>query len=208
MLLLPPFEGTVEQQLGKDRSLLSAGAEVLRFWESRETAVVLGRGNRAEQWVNRNACHEDGVPILRRDSGGGTVVIAQGCLNYCLVFSLDHRPGWRDVSRSFVEILGRMADALQVDFRPPCDLAWKERKVGGCAQRRTATSLLHHGTLLYGFDAGLAERYLLHPERQPPYRAGRPHREFLTNLPLTSDEIRKRVAQIWGTERTTRPPSP
>ena len=133
-------------------------------------------------------------------------MLGRGCLNYSLILSLGHRAAWHDVNRSFVEILGRIAAVLNLDFRPPSDLALKERKVSGCAQRRTASSILHHGTFLYDFDAGLAERYLLPPERQPPYRQGRPHHEFLANLSMTSDEIRERMADLWDAAAVTPPP--
>jgi len=198
MRLLPSSEGTVQQQLETDLALLRAGEEGLRFWEpSQETAVVLGRGNRVEEWADVNACRSDGVPILRRESGGGAVVLSPGCLNYSLVFSLEQRPAWRDVKRSFSDILQCIAGALQLEFREPCDLAWQNRKVSGSAQRRTPAALLHHGTFLYNFDPAMAERYLLQPKRQPPYRKGRSHAGFLTNMPLPPDEIRRRITAVW-----------
>jgi lipoate-protein ligase A len=110
---------------------------------------------------------------------------------------LDERTEWRDVRRSLREILARVAHALGVEFREPSDLSLEERKVSGCAQRRSTTTLLHHGTLLYAFDADLAERYLLEPGRQPVYRNGRRHSDFLGNLPLGSAEIRVRLTEQW-----------
>jgi len=199
MRLLPSFEGTVPQQLAFDNALLAAGEEVLRFWESNETAVVLGKGNRAAEWIDTEACSSDDVPVIRRDSGGGAVVIAAGCLNYTFVFSLQQRPAWNDVARSFQEILEPIAEALGASFRVPCDLVMDDRKAGGSAQRRTALSMLHHGTFLYDFDSGLAERYLRMPVRQPPYRRQRAHRDFLGNIPLSSVEIRERVIACLGT---------
>lgn len=205
MQLLPSIEGTIPQQIARDMALLHAGEEVLRFWEPvDQVAVVLGRGNLREEWVNVEACDADGVPILRRESGGGAVVLAPGCLNYSLVFSLERRPAWREVSRSFADILQCMADALMLEFREPCDLALRERKVSGSAQRRTPTALLHHGTFLHEFDPALAERYLLQPKRQPQYRKGRNHADFLANVELPPQEIGSRVAQAWGLGQTTR----
>ena len=73
------------------------------------------------------------------------------------------------------------------------DLALAGRKVSGNAQRRGRCGVLHHGTVLYDFDASLAERYLLEPPRQPDYRAGRSHQAFLGNLPLSGDVVRQRI---------------
>lgn len=193
MRLVHLMESSVEQQLAEENALLAAGEEVLGFWESRETTVVLGRGNRAEEWVNLEACLRDHVPVVRRDSGGGAVVLSAGCLNYSLVCSLERHPTWRNVRQSLEDILQPLAAALGTDFRRPGDLTIEERKVSGCAQRRNASGVLHHGTVLYDFDANLAERYLKMPKRQPEYRRGRSHREFLSNLPQGVEEVRKRV---------------
>ena len=42
--------------------------------------------------------------------------------------------------------------------------------------------MLYHGTLLDSFDLDAVGRLLRHPPREPGYRAGRPHGEFLANL--------------------------
>jgi lipoate-protein ligase A len=69
------------------------------------------------------------------------------------------------------------------------DLVFRGRKVSGSAQRRGRRAILHHGTILYDFDASLATRYLKEPARQPPYRAGRRHSDFLGNLPLSRSAV-------------------
>jgi len=171
---------------------------ISHFWESARPIVVLGRGGRIEEQVNQPACAADNVAILRRCSGGGAVVLAPGCLNYTLLFSLEAHPHFRNVARSFGEILAPIADALGAEIQGQSDLVYRGRKVSGNAQRRTATTLLHHGTLLYGFDPALAARYLLEPTRQPDYRRRRPHTEFLGNLPYSAAEIQQRVAAVYS----------
>lgn len=187
----------VAENLALDEALLAEGVETLRFWECTDPVVVLGRSGRLPDQVHVDACEADRVPVVRRSSGGGAVVLAAGCLNYSLVFRLDQRPEWRDVRLSVRQILGVLARELAADFREPSDLAVQDRKISGCAQRRTAHTLLHHGTLLYAFDSRLAERYLREPERQPSYRRGRSHTAFLGNLPLEAGLIRDRVAAAW-----------
>ena len=169
-----------------------------RFWESPRPVVVLGRSGRIAEQVNQEACAADNIDILRRCSGGGAVVLAPGCLNYSLVFSLEAHPQLRNVSLSFHEILAPIAKALGATICGQSDLVWKGRKVSGNSQRRVAGALLHHGTLLYSFDPELAARYLLEPPRQPDYRRRRPHTEFLGNLPYSAAEIQQRVAEIWN----------
>jgi lipoate-protein ligase A len=96
--------------------------------------------------------------------------------------------------------MSRMRHALAVpgiEFEGDSDLTMDGRKVSGNAQRRMQHAILHHGTLLYSFDAGRAERFLAPPHRQPPYRAGRTHGEFLGNLPLTAVQIEERLMKAW-----------
>jgi lipoate-protein ligase A len=171
-------------------------AEALHIWESPVPVIVLGRSGSASNAVVSEACAADGVAILRRDSGGGAVLLGPGCICYSLLLSLDRRPALRDVRLSYQRILGHVIAALAVPglaIRGLADLAMGERKVSGNAQRRGSRALLHHGTLLYAFEPTTVEKYLLEPSRQPDYRAARRHVDFLGNLPLSADDIRARL---------------
>lgn len=78
------------------------------------------------------------------------------------------------------------------------DLALDGRKVSGNAQRRSSAAVLHHGTVLCGFNVGRVGRYLRRPQKEPAYRAGRGHEEFLTNLPVGVDVIRRGLVEEFG----------
>jgi lipoate-protein ligase A len=176
--------------------------EVLRVWEVAQPVVVLGAGCKWADEAHDANCTADGVPILRRSSGGGTVLWGRGCLLYSLVLNYDRSPHLREIGSSYAYILERIAVAMRdriPDIRPAgtSDLAVGERKCSGNAQQRKRRHLLHHGTLLYDFDLAQVGRYLLPPPRQPEYRAGREHTAFLCNLPLTADELKRRLRERW-----------
>ena len=165
-------------------------------WEATQPVVVVGRNSRPADHVNLEACLEDDVPVLRRCSGGGAVLLAPGCLNYAIAISLVSHPSLADVRRSVKVILGRVADALDIlglCIAGEADLALNNRKVSGNAQRRGRHALLHHGTLLYAFDTTLVRRYLPEPARQPAYRGHRRHTDFIGNLPLSKDAVEASV---------------
>jgi lipoate-protein ligase A len=178
------------------------GGEVLRLWEWPTPAVVLGTACRLAQDVDEPACRADGVPILRRSSGGGTVLLGRGCLCYSLVLRYDRSPLLAEIPTSYVYIMGRVLRALD-GFLPgleragTSDLAAAGRKFSGNAQQRKRTHLLHHGTLLYDFNLGLIGRYLRLPERQPEYRANREHGDFVMNLPVGREELKRRLRFAW-----------
>ncbi|HEV3262522.1 MAG TPA: lipoate--protein ligase family protein [Gemmataceae bacterium] len=194
------------ENLALDEALLvqaeAGGGEVLRFWEWQDTAVVLGSGCRLAEDVHEAACRADGVPILRRASGGGTVLQAAGCLSYSLVLSYERSPALQGIRPSYAYILERVGEALNdllpgIEHAGISDLAAGGQKFSGNAQQRKRTHLLHHGTLLYDFDVEVIGRYLRLPPRQPEYRQRRDHGEFLMNLPATAAELKRRLRDAW-----------
>src|SRR5437870_5193919 len=89
-LVLP----TLAENLALDEALLlaaetSQGEEVLRLWEWPALAIILGAGGRLSEDVNETACELDDIPIYRRSSGGGTVLLGPGCLCFSLVLSYE-----------------------------------------------------------------------------------------------------------------------
>jgi lipoate-protein ligase A len=204
---------SLAENLALDEALLleaedDRGGEVLRVWEWLQPAVVLGSGCRLAEDTDPTTCRADGVPILRRASGGGTVLLAAGCLCYSLVLSYDRDPALREIRSSYCYILGRIRAALSeilpaIACAGTSDLAVDGRKFSGNAQQRKRRFLLHHGTLLYHFDLDTVGRYLRLPARQPDYRCGRDHEAFLTNLPTDAGELRRCLQAAWHARTET-----
>lgn len=198
------------ENLALDEALLLAaesgdGGEVLRFWSWPTPAVVLGSGGQLAEDVRENACIADAVPILRRSSGGGTVLLGSGCLVYSLILSYERDPALSAIRSSYRFILNRIRRTLEegigcIEQAGISDLIFDGRKFSGTAQQRKSTFLLHHGTLLYDFDLSLLPHYLREPPLQPEYRAGRSHLAFVCNLPLPGEEIKRRLRHVWKAE--------
>jgi len=196
------------ENLALDEALLLAAeagdsGEALRLWEWPAPVVVLGSGCRLTEDVDEAACVADAVPILRRASGGGTVLLGRGCLLYTLILSYERSADLREIRPSYHHILGRIGQALadgsgRIEQAGISDLALEGRKFSGTAQQRKRSFLLHHGTLLYDFDPELLPRYLRQPQRQPAYRAGRDHLAFVGNLPLPRGELKRRLRAVWN----------
>jgi lipoate-protein ligase A len=197
-----PAGNAAEQHLVEDRRLFERvehGAAVYgwRLWEADTAAVVLGRFGNVAHEVFEGRCQHDGVPIVRRCSGGGAVVVGRGCLTFTVAFALPVYPELVDVARSFNIVLHRIAAALAFEglsVEGGTDLVAGGRKVSGNAQRRGRRALLHHGTLLYDFDPALAARYLREPRRQPGYRERRPHADFMGCVPVRREVLAARLS--------------
>ena len=190
-----------------DESLLEicemGGSEVLRVWESASYFIVMGLSGREEREVHLVACRRDGIPILRRKTGGGTVLQGPGCLNYTLVLRKDRDPALSRIDTTHAYCLDRLAQRLR-SMQPAIrrdgisDLTLEGKKFSGNAQRRLRRAILYHGTLLYDFDRERVERYLKEPERQPDYRMHRSHRTFLRNLEISPESLKKILLQEWN----------
>ncbi len=210
MFVLDRTLPTLAANLALDEALLleaEAGrpGEVLRFWEWPHPAVVLGAGCVLAADVNESTCAAENVPVLRRASGGGTVLLGAGCLLYSLILSYQRSPALGEVGPSYRFILDRVRQAVS-DLIPGVtragisDLAVNGRKFSGNAQQRKRRFLLHHGTLLYAFDMECVGRYLNVPGRQPDYRARRDHAAFLLNLPADAADLRHRLRRAWDAD--------
>jgi len=168
--------------------------------------VVCGRSTQVGQEVFLQACHQDRVPILRRCSGGASIVTGPGCWMYSLVLSYQKRPALRMIEHAHQTILGALADSLQphvvdVSRAGISDLAQGPRpsrtKFSGNSMRCRRTHLLYHGTLLYDFPLEKIGRYLASPPRQPDYRGERDHTSFVSNLAMPRDLVRDALVNAW-----------
>jgi lipoate-protein ligase A len=71
-------------------------------------------------------------------------------------------------------------------------------KFSGNSLRIKRGHLLYHGTILYNFALDRVARWLGTPARQPEYREGRGHLEFLTNASLPREELMAAISNAWN----------
>ena len=193
---------SVEKELAVDQKMLDAASSnetaAFRIWSTDASTVVVGKAVAIEQEVDVAFCNEHRIAIVRRQSGGRSVWVGPGTLQYA--FALPYRLSCElDTIASSKRFCNRLLLAAlhceePIHEDPSGDLVLDARKVAGLALRRARSAMLLHGTVLVGADLALIDRALLHPAREPTYRHGRSHREFLANLPpLDGPAIERRV---------------
>jgi len=206
LTLTSPAENLACDEALLDSSESGGDEEILRFWESPKTFVVVGYANKVASEVNVAACEARGIPILRRCSGGGTVVQGPGCLNYALIVRIVADGSTRDVGAANRFIMDRNRAAIQstignvpsaIRVQGHTDLAIGGLKFSGNSQRRRRKFLLFHGTFLLSFNLELVSELLQMPSKQPDYRQGRSHQNFVTNLKLTTKEVKAALRKAW-----------
>ena len=203
----------VQEQLAWDEVMLDEAHEgrlttpLARTWMAIEPTVVVGSSSRIDDEVDRAACERLGVGIVRRPSGGLTVVLGPGCVMWSVVVPFaGTQPA---IERIHAALLDPLCEALRdtgklVVRRGSSDLAIKtadgDRKVSGNALRIRRGGILYHGTLLDAFDLDLVGTVLRHPPREPDYRGKRTHGAFLANLGLGRPAIDAAVQRAFRAE--------
>lgn len=200
---------TPQENLACDEALLDVcedgyPEEILRFWEPRDHFVVLGYSNKIQSEVNILSCEAENIPILRRCTGGGTVLQGPGCLNYSLILKIQATGPLEGITAANNFIMTRHRDALAGVLNLPVkvdgytDLTVNGLKFSGNSQRRKRRCLLFHGSFLLDLDLAKVTKFLHMPTHEPPYRQSRPHAQFLMNLSVPASLIKDSLRKAWG----------
>ena len=171
----------------------------LRFWEISDYAIILGKSNSKQKEVNTANCSSN-IPIIKRSSGGGTVLLGPGCLCYSLF--IETKQPFNSITTTNSVVMSKNCQALKkinpnISIKGFTDLCLGNKKFSGNAQRRMKNITLFHGTFLYNFDLKQISKTLHHPTKEPDYRVKRTHRDFITNINLKSNTIKKLITDEW-----------
>lgn len=147
--------------------------------------LVLGRGSRVAWEADLESCRADGVPLLRRRGGGCAVVLDPGNVILSAVIpSLDLGSIRNRFTRLSEWVLGGLAriglpEARRLDVS---DLCLGDLKIGGASLYFGRGVAYYSTTLLHSPVVASWARYLPHPPREPGYRQGRAHADFVACL--------------------------
>ena len=158
----------------------------LTCWVPETTTVVLGRSNDAEKECHTKLCDQEGVEILKRAGGGGTVVLHSGCVVVSFGAWM-HQPFKNDVyfsliNQSISTAIQKKYGSLDIRERGISDLAIGDKKIAGTSLFRSKGYLLYQASILVDSRVEMIERLLKHPSKEPDYRQGKTHRDFVAGL--------------------------
>jgi lipoate-protein ligase A len=159
-----------------------------------ETVVVLGRGNKEETECLVEACQKDGVKILKRYGGGGTVVLHGGCVVVSTGVWVDdpfkNEYFFEKINDAVIDTISSFSKKIpKVEQRGISDLAISGKKIAGTSLFRSKNYLLYQASILVDKNIDLISGYLKHPSKEPDYRKGKSHEDFLTDLKFFDNEI-------------------
>ncbi len=156
-------------------------------WVPRQPVVVLGSSNHPDTEVLEESCLADGIPILKRYGGGGTVLLYDGCVIVSVGLWVkqlyQNKLYFERLNQSVINSLSKQWPAFRdLGQRGLSDITFGDLKVAGTSLFRSRNYLLYQASILVDLNHDLINRYLKHPSKEPDYRLGRTHQDFLKGL--------------------------
>jgi len=146
-------------------------------------SIVMGISGKVEELINLKKIEATPLPVIKRFSGGGTVIVDEDTLFVSFIFQkkVHDFPCYPEPILRWSEKFYREALAIPQFSLLENDYVVGNLKCGGNAQYIKKNRFVHHTTFLWDFKDKQME-YLLHPPKSPPYRSGRHHSDFLCRL--------------------------
>ncbi len=147
------------------------GREMLMILRPATPYVSLGCHQDARQEIDLEYAARQGIPLLRREVGGGAVYLDGNQLFYQLILRKD-RPGlpagrgdfYRQLLQPVVETYRRFGVAAE--FRPVNDIVANGRKVSGNGAAQINDMLILVGNFILDFDYATMSRVLRVPDEK------------------------------------------
>jgi len=162
------------------------------IWRPIEDSIVLGQSNQPDTALYLEAVQRDDIPIWKRPSGGETVYLSPNTVVVSLSLQGTPLQGSKYYFRRFnQEIQGCLSElgVSSLGYKGISDLAIGEKKILGCALYRKPDYIFYHAVLNVAEDIHKIATYLRHPSREPDYRQGRDHTEFVTSIQETNPTL-------------------
>jgi lipoate-protein ligase A len=157
----------------------------ISVWQPDQTYIVIGRSNKADTAIIHEYAAKDQVPIMQRPSGGESVVLSPKMLVIAtllpIVPGVKSREYFLKSNDVIINVLQKFG-VNDLSTRGISDISIGQKKILGSAIYRSQESVFYHAVLNVNEDIELISRYLQHPSREPDYRMGRKHGEFVTSL--------------------------
>jgi len=155
------------------------------IWQPDKTILVLGQSNKPEDSLFLERVKADNIPVTKRPSGGETVILTPNTIviSAVAINSTNLHPRFffslynNTISKALLNL--GMTGITQKGIS---DLAIGEKKILGSSIYRRKEKVFYHAVLNHSESIDIIGKYIQHPAREPDYRQGRQHKDFVTSL--------------------------
>ena len=151
--------------------------------EGSPKAIVRGISGALESLVHVPQARKDNIPIIRRFSGGGTVIVDEETLFITFILAkeaLAIPPYPEPILRWSADLYKQAWNIPGFSLREN-DYVIEDKKCGGNAQYIKKDRFVHHTSFLWNYSLENMG-YLKLPSKAPEYRQARSHGDFLCRL--------------------------
>jgi lipoate-protein ligase A len=164
---------------------------VLYLWVN-DPCIVIGRYQNPFNECNLQRMDDEGVQLVRRQSGGGAVYHDQGNLCFTLIGNKEQS----SKEENFALIIKALATlSLDCELSGRNDILLNGKKISGNAFQTTATKFCHHGTLLISSDLSVMGNYLTPSSTKLASKAVKSVASRVGNLKEGNQEITNEMVQ-------------
>lgn len=170
-----------------DISILDDNHPDLKFrtWQPDNVYLILGQSNSTTDSLKNEQVEKDNITVFIRPSGGQTVILTPNTLvlSTTITASKFINPDvyFRTINNLIINILQK-EEIGNLFLKGISDIAIGEKKILGSAIYRNRQKVFYHAVLNVAERTDLMEKYINHPVKEPDYRLGRSHAEFVTSL--------------------------
>ena len=150
-----------------------------------EPYVCVGFHQEVEKEIDVEYCRANGIPIVRREVGGGAVYLDRNQLFWHAIFQREHLPF--SIEEIYAKVLVgpvRAHQAMGIDayHRPVNDLQVGGKKIGGTGAASIGGAFIVVGSLIFDFDYALMARVLKVPSEKFRDKVFQTLNEYLTTI--------------------------
>lgn len=170
------------------------------LWQN-EPSIIVGKHQNTLAEINHSWITGNDIPVVRRISGGGTVVHDLGNLNFSFIKIGEREKlvDFRKFTQPIIEVLNQLG--VPARFEGKNDLRVKGLKISGNAEHVYINKVLHHGTLLFSSNLSQLNHFINVDSKKYSDKSVKSIRSTVANIAdflshsMDIDEFKKRILQ-------------